>query len=193
MVNEPNKSNTVYLECEDLFACDQMFQTDDISEIRETNVRDLNAIGGWLIFLGIGRILSPIVILQTIFLTYLPIFTNGSLEKLSQTGNAAYSMLWKPTMMFELGVNIILLIFAVILLFSFFGRKKWFPKIFICLSMITIIFAIIDAVLITQIQSSLSLGLNINPVTQIISPVVIGAIWIPYLIISNRVKNTFVK
>jgi len=190
LVNEPNKSNIIYLECEDLFTYDQMFQTD---EIRETNVRDLNAIGGWLILFGIGRILSPIIILQTIFLTYLPIFTNGSLEKLSQIGNAAYSLLWKPTMIFELGVNIILLVFSAVLLFSFFGRKKWFPKIFISLSMITIIFALIDAVLITQIQRSLSLNLNINPVTQIISPVVIGAMWIPYLLISNRVKNTFVK
>lgn len=59
------------------------------------NTEELSGLGGWLILVGIGRVLSPIILLWTIIYKMLPILSNGSLDKLSQPGNLGYSNLWR--------------------------------------------------------------------------------------------------
>lgn len=150
-------------------------------------------LGGWLIIVGIGRVLNPIILIMTIINTYLPQITSDLYDELSQPGNDAYSSLWKPTFYFELYCNALILIISVILLVLFFRKKKLFPTIFICTLVLNILFTIIDAILITKIQDSISIDLQMDSIASIIMPIFFCIIWIPYILTSKRVKNTFVK
>lgn len=156
------------------------------------NTEELSGLGGWLILVGIGRVLSPIILLWTIIYKMLPILSNGSLDKLSQPGNLGYSNLWRPMILFELCTNIILIIFGVVLLFLFFGKKRAFPKVYIFVLILNVVLLIIDKVLVFKINTTLSI--NVNSSSSSLAGVIIGcAIWIPYMLTSIRVKNTFVR
>ena len=162
-------------------------------EVNQSTTENLNGISGWLIPIAIGRVLSPIVFILAILNSYLLNFTNKEFAKLYQPGNAAYSEFWKPTITFELCSNVVLLILGIALLFFFFGKKKWFPRIYIAFMILTIVFAITDAILMYKIQSSISIKLNINTTAQVFRSIIGGVIWIPYFLNSVRVKNTFVR
>jgi hypothetical protein len=189
-INEMQNSNTEYAENEEVKFNGQLLEPDDSSNIEPEGP---SGIGGWLILIAIGRILSPLIILATILNTYLPVILSDKLNMLSRPGSINYSELWKPTIFFEFGYNIIVLILGVVLLFLFFGRKRIFPKAYIGLVIFSIIFSTIDVILMAKIQSSISINVNTNATNQIIRQIVTAAIWIPYFLKSVRVKNTFVR
>jgi hypothetical protein len=186
-IETPKKLNTECFESEELKVNNQMIETS------KTDDEELTGIGGWLILVGIGRVIALPATLWIIFHTYVPQLTSGALDKLSQPGNVAYSTLWKPIILFEFYNNIVLVIFEVVLLFLFFKKKKWFPKVCISMLIFSIVFTIIDAALVSKLQSSISISLNINPLTQVTKVIVSSAVWIPYFLTSKRVKNTFIR
>ena len=186
-IETPKNLNTECFESEELKVNNQMIETS------KTDDEELTGIGGWLILIGIGRVIALPATLWIILHAYVPQLTSGALDKLSQPGSAVYSTLWKPMILFEFYNNIVLVIFEVVLLLLFFKKKKWFPKVYISMLIFAIIFTIIDAALVSKLQSSISISLNIDPVTPVAKVLVSSAIWIPYFLISKRVKNTFIR
>lgn len=189
-VNRPENSNTEYVTRDELENNKPIFESDESVNPYHYGPEGL---GGWLILVGFGRVLAPFLLSRTILNTYLPIVASGELDKLSQPGNIGYSSLWRPTILFELCGNSIFLIFGIVLLILFFCRKKSFPKVFIAFSIITVLFAVADSALASQLQSSVSIDLKMNDPSQLVQSVVPALIWIPYMLKSVRVKNTFVR
>lgn len=148
-------------------------------------------IGGWLILVAIGRITAPILLLFTILQVYLSYFRDGLLQELSNPDNQAYSSLWRPIILFEMGINVILFIVGIILLYLFFSKKRSFPQVFIGFCIFTILVTIVDGILGYNLQKELTSDYDYTGIAHIFKAVVNSGIWIPYMLLSKRVKNTF--
>jgi uncharacterized membrane protein HdeD (DUF308 family) len=79
-------------------------------------------------------------------------------------------------------INIILLVFIVYVAYLFFKRSHRFPKYFIIYLSAFAVLAVIAGI-VTNWQDSSTLA----------DPIVAAAIWIPYTLVSKRVKSTFVR
>jgi hypothetical protein len=130
----------------------------------------LNGIGGWLIVVIIGRILSIIVGIKDI----------GDVGAI--TVPSAYQWLMDSCVAFDLIVNIAMSIVILVLMFT---KKKSFRIIFVVQAVTSFLFLLFaDIYLINQ-------GID-TQVTNLANPIVGGLIWITYLYKSKRVRNTFI-
>lgn len=148
-------------------------------------------LGGWLILVGIGLALSPVLTIWVLS-TSVPIFLNGSWTALTTPGSEAYNPLWGPILIFEIVGNIGFLAAGLWLLVLFFRRSQRFPELFIWLAFLSLAFIIIDAWFgslvipdepMIDADTRRSLAASIRDIV----------IWVPYMLVSKRVKNTFVE
>ncbi len=152
-----------------------------------------SGLGGWLVLVAIGRILGPLVLLNAIYQIFSVYFKSGMLTQLSDPDSNMYSALWKPMAFFELIGNVVLLGLSVLLIVLFFMKKKQFPIVYIGMMVLNVLIMLIDLIFIYQIQKALALDLNITATSQLIAAIVTSGVWIPYMLVSKRVKNTFIR
>lgn len=165
------------------------FDYDVIPEM--TNVR-AKPIGGWLILIAIGLILTPILILIDL------VGENGFYDAYT------WSVLWntegmqgKPNVILiaiELMINLARIIFAIILIILFFERRSTVPRLMVILFASTAVFIILDAIAAYAINGDVFSTEEDQATTkEIVQSIIRAAIWIPYFLISKRVKETFVN
>lgn len=157
-----------------------------------TEENKLEGLSGLLVLVGLGIILSPILVIAQTFPIYSEIFSNGSWEALTTPGTKAYNPLWAPILICEITINIALVFAWLFIAFLFFSKKKIFPRWYVGILLFTLVFLLVDAF-------SIKLVLPNEPVfdpdtsKNIIRSVVVTLIWVPYIFMSKRVKATFVK
>ncbi len=149
-------------------------------------------LGGWLVLPAIGMIIAPLITLNTIGSDFFTIFTSGSWEALTTPGTEAYHWLWKPTLIYEIVGNVGLIIFDLVLLVLFFTKSHRFPTLYIALLISNVLFVMSDLFLAMQIPVVAG-NSDFGSLRELIRAAVGATIWIPYMLVSKRVKNTFVK
>lgn len=156
------------------------------------NQDNLRGLGGWLVLVGIGIVLSPIRLLVTYVPMYLPIFEDGTWEILTTEGSEAYHILWAPLLIGEIIFNACMIGIFIYLIYLFFSKHYMFPKIFIGVFVVTLIFIPLDAWVVSLIIPNEPI---FDPETaKEFGRSLVGAlIWVPYMIVSKRVKATFAK
>lgn len=139
-------------------------------------------IGGWLILVCIGLCLTPIRLIYSMIVGG---YYNQSLWLRLQ----AYS---QPSLTFlvalELIANIFLICASVYILVLFFRRRDTLPATFIVVYSFNIVFIVVDHFLSKSILGSPG-GTMPAAFSQLI---LYSIIWIPYFLISKRVKETFI-
>lgn len=148
-------------------------------EQEKQNLSQYNTIGGWLIFIGIGRALAPLFTILSI-LSYNPL------------AFYSYTTVIKSYINFKILSQIVFLMLDIVLINLFLKRKKSFPKAMIWFSILTLVYAILNYVVV----ASLGLGNIINNSSSqrnIVMTIASYSIWIPYLLTSKRVKETFIN
>ena len=141
-------------------------------------------IGGWLILVGINVILTPLRIARDVWVTFVHpdywewVITNNSLLAKMIIG--------------ELVINGILIVTSIFIVYLFFAKKKLFPNFFIGMRIFHLIFLILDAVFVGFVLPSETVFDN-DTVKEIFSALVALMIWVPYMLISKRVKATFIN
>jgi pSer/pThr/pTyr-binding forkhead associated (FHA) protein len=158
----------------------------------EHNNEQLNGISGWLIIVAIGIILSPINIFVYLFPLYSEIFNNGSWEILTTPGTADYSPFWAPILITEIAVNIGLILLWIYIAIIFFLKKSSFPYIYIGALLFTLAFIVIDAFAVKLVFPNDPV-FNADTTKELSRSFIHAAIWIPYILISKRVKATFIN
>jgi hypothetical protein len=149
-----------------------------------------SGLGGWLILPMLGLMFLPFKLGAMLAVNYYPIFSEGYWEVLTTPGSEAYHALWAPLLIFEIAVNSIFFISAIVLLVFFFQKHHRFPKLIIWFLGLNLAFVGIDffaADLIPAVASEP----DPESTKELIRTIVGAAIWIPYFLKSVRVKNTF--
>lgn len=157
----------------------------------ESPVQQYEKIGGWLILLAIGLILTPLRVLVFLGKDFVPIFTTKTWSVLTTPGTGAYHPLWAPILMFEGVGNTVLIVFSVIVAIYFFQKRRIVPKLMIALLLSNLFFVGADyfaANLIPGVGSQK----DVESMREFAGVVIACSIWVPYFLVSKRVKATFV-
>lgn len=149
-------------------------------------------LGGWLIFVGLGIVFSPLKIIALILPIYSELFTNGSWEVLTTPGMEAYDPLWAPILIGEIAINAGLVIVWLLVAFLFFSKKEAFPKFYIGIMVFTLVFILADA-LAGKVVLPNEPVFDPDTTKELVRQLIVVLIWVPYMFVSKRVKATFVK
>lgn len=155
--------------------------------VNDPTIESFDRIRGALILLGAFVVYLPLRLLLDLNDTLLPLFEKSVWQSLTVPGNSDYHYMWKPYLLFQLGVHVLFVIVAVIALVLFFAKDVRFRKTFIAFLISALFVSVIGYLLIKDIpnadkDSSLK-GVLYNAVKFF------GVV--SYLIMSKRVKGTF--
>lgn len=137
----------------------------------------LTGIGGWLILPIIGLSLSVLVSFLASFAAFA--LSNGVVEVPDY---------YIPILNFEVVVNFLIAIACIIALVLLIKKKMSFPKVVIGIYVASCLFVIIDAMWASSIGLDMS-----DMMSGIVRTILTACIWIPYFLVSKRVKYTFTK
>lgn len=149
-------------------------------------------IGGWLILVAIGIVVAPFKILFILSTVHVPIFRDGTLEYLTNPENDAYHPFWAPYIYGEVLTNGLILIASIYLIYLFFTKDHRFPPTYIFLQVFGLVFVIVDSALIKVVLPSEPV-FDPETVGYLFGSTISLAIWVPYMLLSKRVKATFVE
>ena len=152
---------------------------------------DLKGLGGWLIIVGVQVVLFPIVITITFAYDFLPLIQKGNWEALIKFGSEAYTPLFRMLIIGETFFNLSLLIVSLYQVHLFFNQHYLFPKIFIAILTISLIYILVDAWIASLILPKETM-FEPQTIGEIAHILIACLIWIPYMLESKRVKATFV-
>ena len=147
---------------------------------------------GWLVLVGLGIILSPLVLMAQVLPTYIQIFSDGSWSALTTPGTQAYNPLWAPILIGELAINSGLVLAWIFISFLYFSKRRTFPKLYISILLFTLALILVDAVVIKSVLPDTPV-FDAETAKQFARSLIAVLIWVPYMLVSKRVKATFVK
>ena len=154
--------------------------------------KNLEGIGGWLILVAIGIVVTPIRIVMLIMTTYPEIFSTGAWEALTTQGSEAYSPLWAPIIIGEIFINCGLILVWLYMAYKFFTKSRDFPKWYIGIAVFSLVFILADAFAIKLVLPSEPV-FDPDTIKEFMRSVIMVVIWAPYMLVSKRVKATFIK
>jgi hypothetical protein len=145
----------------------------------------LEGLSGWLILVGFGLIISPLLVLSSIVRVNLPALA-AMQDRLTPSPHPILDLL----VFSELIMNSIFIIATLALIYLFFRKDRRFP-------IWMVVYYAAHAVLLALNHLAFALALpnaNLNAGRATVVRAFVGAcIWIPYLLVSRRVKVTFVR
>lgn len=154
--------------------------------------KEVSGIGGWLLLVTLGLIISPIRVGHLLLTTYSPIFSNGAWETLTTPGSEAYHPSWAPMLIFEVVGNIGIMALAGITLWHLFRKSKRTPKLAIAWLSWALIFIAVDFFAADLIPVVAAQN-DTDDMKELARTLISATIWIPYFLVSKRVKATFVR
>ena len=154
-----------------------------------TEKEELKGLGGWLILVMIQVVIGPLgTLLKTC--SYYSKTNHESWELLTTVGSAVYNPYWKPYIMMYMFYYFFLFVICSLQLYLFFKKHYWFPNLYIIISAVSILFNPFCIWLRAQAEPD---KVSSYVIYVIIFQTFMYAVWILYMLKSQRVKNTFVK
>jgi hypothetical protein len=146
-------------------------------------------IGGWLILVVIGLAMGIFSYAKTAWLVLDPIFNLTKWNMLTAPGSLRYEPYWAPTLVFESSGAVVLLVFSILATVLMSQKRFTFPKVMIAVLAGNLVYHLIDYALASHISSLAQSNQLVSQNAFRFS--VSCAIWIPYFLVSKRVKATF--
>ena len=151
---------------------------------------DTTRIGGWLIIIGIGLFLNPLFLLGNVIRNDFPRI--DLVDTFSNPASPEYIPNISQFLYFEFLGNISFVILAFFLVYNFYAQKSLFPKFFITVIVLNLVFILFDIAWSTSVFPELEV-FDVETTRQLILQVVTCVVWVPYMLFSKRVKKTFVR
>ncbi|MRG46418.1 DUF3857 domain-containing protein [Chitinophaga sp. SYP-B3965] len=144
-------------------------------------------LGGWLVLVGISLVISPVIIMIGLF--GMETFHNSLWTGLGAAYPDKNLSLMQLFLLLEVVGNVFLLILICFTTLLFFRKRDLFPRTMIFMLAFNILLVLIDSIMAEVVFNAHMLAENLK---EIIRPMIFAGIWIPYLLVSHRVKHTFV-
>ena len=150
-----------------------------------------NGLGGWLILIGFSLVTGTLAWLG-VFASNLPFFDPNRWADWAAPGGALYHPICAWVILAEISYNMVLLVTSVVLLVLFFKKRRTFPLLYIIAVAGIGIFEVADTIAVDYLS---------RVVPEFPKPdyiIAAGAvfrmlIWIPYMLMSRRVRSTFIR
>ena len=141
---------------------------------------------------AIGIIVTPIRLFMLMIATYPEIFSTGAWEVLTTQGSDLYNPFWAPIIMGEIFINSGLVLVLLYMAYKFFTRSRDFTKRYIGIAFFSLLFIVADAFAIKLVLPNEPL---FDPDTskELMRSIIMVVVWVPYVLVSKRVKATFIK
>ncbi len=155
---------------------------------------EYKGLGGWLILVCLGLIVSALYTVFILATTYWPIFTDGSWELLTTPNSEYYIPGLGAAMKFDIVGGLVIAATAVYLLVLFFRKDKRFPRLYIIFLIVSLLYVLISYAWVTSIpelNQSFTEEERSESLGDIGRSVLAALIWIPYMLKSKRVRATF--
>ncbi|UJH66196.1 DUF3857 domain-containing protein [Allomuricauda sp. SCSIO 65647] len=145
-------------------------------------------IGGWLVLPAIGIALSPFIMGFQIFNNeYFAKANWAGIQNLEIENPEMFAFLYGA----ELFVNVLFFIFAILLAILFFTKRTSLPKLIVGFYAISFAFSLFDLLAYNYLLPSDLVENDPTLYKDVTRSFIAAAIWIPYFLVSERVKNTF--
>lgn len=152
----------------------------------------LVGISGWLGLVAFGVVLRPIIFGVQLATGFAYPFNLDTWESLTTAGTESYVAWYAPLISMEVVGNTLLFLGSLLLALLFFKRKRAFPGLFIALMLFMLAFNSVDTWAAGQLIKSEPTE-TVSEWSQITMILIQAAIWIPYMLLSRRVKLTFTR
>lgn len=147
---------------------------------------DLEGIGGWLILIAIGLVVSPLYILGSAVTQDVQLLANPRIQIVFDRHAGLHALI-----LVEIVSNLVLVAVLLALNYVFFTKRRSFPTYFICYMVLQIVVTIADIAMAHAVLPNVPV--SAKSTTMIVRMLIGAAIWIPYMLVSRRVKATFVR
>ena len=146
---------------------------------------------GWLILVAIMVVAAPIRIAVESAVTFYPIFSSATWSQMTDLANPAYDLRLTVIILAEIAANAALALAWFYTAYLFFTKSHRFPLWFRSVLIGAILFILVDAFAIKLVMPDTPL-FDETTIKNLVRGVVAAAIWVPYSLLSKRVRNTFV-
>ena len=157
---------------------------------KESTEDELEGIAGWLILVAIGIVVQPFRLISNFGPLYLEIFSRGIFGSLTNPEAASYNPVLALFLAIEIVYNVVMFAVSIWLIFLFFKKRSFFPKLYIIVAFLSIVFIPLDAWLATLLVPDRPF-FDAPSQEEFLRVVIGSAIWVPYMLMSKRVKATF--
>jgi hypothetical protein len=151
----------------------------------------VSGLGGWLILIAIGLFGAPLHVLQS-YVEYGSAYSASTWLLLTTPGTQVYHPMWAFILIFEPLTSVYFLVAAILLLVLFFRTKRIFKRLMIAYLALNLVFALVDLLLGQSIPAIAAQDTS-SAWTGVLVGLASAAIWIPYLLRSQRVQATFIN
>jgi hypothetical protein len=168
-----------------------MEEKETVSEVPVPKI--LKGIHGWLIFPAFALVITPIRMVYQFIKDMMPAFAPETWNALTNPESPVYHPLWGLVIGFEVVSNLLIFIFTLWLIRLFFKKSNRVPTLIITWMLGLAVLQIADYLFSSQIPAVAARQANSGAMRDIGRLVLSSAVWIPYFILSKRVKNTFIE
>jgi transglutaminase-like putative cysteine protease len=152
----------------------------------------LTGLGGWLVLIGLGLCVAPLIRLVTVGQHWEGYFSVQVWQVVAMPKGASYQPLYGPLLIFELLGNTVLLGLNLLALCLFFSKRRAFPRIYITFILFNALFLILDDTGSAQLLSRQATA-TVSSYRDSARATFYAVIWTAYMLRSRRVRLTFVK
>lgn len=154
--------------------------------------RGPRGLGGWLILVGIGIVVGPFRMAFIMLETYREVSANGTWEILTTQGSGFYYPELAALIVVEMVVNLAILAASVYVAYLFFTKRRSLPAWYIGVAVFSLVFVVVDAIVVSAMLPDMSL-LDSETAGEMGRSLIQVCVWVPYMLVSKRVRNTFVN
>jgi hypothetical protein len=150
-----------------------------------------SGIGGWLYLVALGLCLTPLRLGAEIVRGLRPLHPT-TWHAVTTPGQPAYHPLFGPLIVGELVTNVLLLIWAVALLYLFFTKRRSFPGTMIAFLIARLGVQAAD-LFVARLIPAAAAAVGAGVYGALGGSALVVLVWVPYFLKSRRVAATFVR